>query len=518
MKNKEFKYTTIFSSELKPLVSEEKDKYLAMASLLEVGEFVPEIDTEKNVDLLPIAFNACVANRVNKNGDVISGETASEIYNSFINKPINLEHNRDRVVGTILTAGFSEFGTDRPLTEEEVKDIEGPYNITLGGIIWKIVSNELTDLIEETNDPTSEHYQKISASWELGFTEFHIVALEESEKNIENGEYFTDNERIEELKDNLLSFGGEGKLEDGRNIYRQVVGSVIPLGVGLTESPAAEVCGVAIKNEKEKEIEKNLSQNSENNVIEDTDYKQKDNNITMKIESLKDITEESVKTLTASSVSDFIEEQVKQASDKFVQERDAAETSLKDTEEKYEALNTESEQSKEQIEKLNSELGTLKDEIEAQKKEALFNERMASFDEEYELSDKDREVIASDIKDLDEDSFSSYSEKMSVLLRDKNKTTLAAKEEKEAEAGEEKENGNGDKEKKEDGKKGSPFAKAETVEEVEASEETQEVVDEALEEAEEVKDTVANTVETSESSTYDKYKNAFELDQFEIKY
>ena len=168
--------------------------------------------------------------------------------------------------------------------------------------------------------------------------------------------------------------------------------------------------------------------------------------------------------------------------------------------------------------------------MEAKKKEDAFNERMASFDEEYELSDKDREVIASDIKDLDEDSFSSYSEKMSVLLRDKNKATLAAKEEKEAEAGGApnngtpkdkrlKENGNGDKEKKEDGKKkGNPFAKAETVEEVEASEETQEVVDEALEEAEEVKDTVANTVETSESSTYDKYKNAFGLDQFEIKY
>ena len=113
---KDYKHSTIFSARLKSLVSEEKDKYLAMASLLEVGEFVPEIDTEKNIDLLPIAFNACVANRVNKNGDVICGGTAVDIYNSFINKPINLEHNRDRVVGTILTAGFSEFGTDRHLT------------------------------------------------------------------------------------------------------------------------------------------------------------------------------------------------------------------------------------------------------------------------------------------------------------------------------------------------------------------------------------------------------------------
>ena len=113
---KDFKYKTIFSSTIKPLVSEEKDKYLAMASLMQVGELVPEIDTEKEIDLLPIAFNAAVVNRVNKNGDVIDTKTAMAAYKSFINKPINIEHNRQRVVGTILTASFSEFGSDAPLT------------------------------------------------------------------------------------------------------------------------------------------------------------------------------------------------------------------------------------------------------------------------------------------------------------------------------------------------------------------------------------------------------------------
>ena len=55
-----YNYTATFSSILKPLVSEEKDKYLALASLMEVGNFIPNIDTEKNVDLLPVAFNAAV--------------------------------------------------------------------------------------------------------------------------------------------------------------------------------------------------------------------------------------------------------------------------------------------------------------------------------------------------------------------------------------------------------------------------------------------------------------------------
>ena len=196
---KKFKYKTVFSSVLKPLVSEEKDKYLALASLQEIKDFIPEIDTVENVDLMPVAFNAAVANRVNKNGDVIDSQTAIEIYKNFINKPINIEHNRERVIGTILTASFSEFGTDNPLTEDEAKAQKGPFNITLGGILWKLVNRNLANVIENSADPTSEDYMKISASWELGFNEYRVVILKGENKNIENGEVVEDLEEIERL-------------------------------------------------------------------------------------------------------------------------------------------------------------------------------------------------------------------------------------------------------------------------------------------------------------------------------
>ena len=183
---KKFKYKTIFSSEVKPLVSEEKDAYLALAALSSIGDLVPEIDTEKNVDLLPVAFNAFVANRVNKNHDVINTEAALSIANHFVNKPINIEHNRDKVIGTILTAGYSEFGTDNPLTEEQVKNMKGPFNVTLGGVIWKSVNEDVANLIEDSSDPTSENYLKVSASWELGFSEYQLVTMSSEDKNIEN--------------------------------------------------------------------------------------------------------------------------------------------------------------------------------------------------------------------------------------------------------------------------------------------------------------------------------------------
>ena len=48
------KYTTTFSSVIKPVVSEEKDKYLALASMVELEKFLPQVDVEKNVDFFDV--------------------------------------------------------------------------------------------------------------------------------------------------------------------------------------------------------------------------------------------------------------------------------------------------------------------------------------------------------------------------------------------------------------------------------------------------------------------------------
>ena len=244
---KKFKYTSIFSSTVRPLVSEEKDKYLAMASLVDIGDFIPDVNTSENIDLLPVAFNACVINRVNLNGDVINSDTALASYKYFVNKPIILEHQREKVVGCVLSAGFSEFGTDKPLTEEEVKGSDKPFNVTLGAVIWKVVNNDLADMIENSGDPSDENFMKISASWELGFSDFQIVQLPKGEKNTEDGVVISEEQLVEAMKNNLKAFGGNGYLDENTYIYRQVINKVVPLGIGLTESPAADVKGVATK-------------------------------------------------------------------------------------------------------------------------------------------------------------------------------------------------------------------------------------------------------------------------------
>ena len=500
MKDK-IKYTTVFSSEIKPIVSEERDKYLALASMIEVAKFLPDVDIDKQVDLLPIAFNAFVANRVNRNGDVVDTETAVAFYQDFKNKPINIEHNREKVIGTILTAGFSEFGTDKPITEEEASQLEGPFNVTLGGVIWKMVNKGISDLIEESADPSSGSYMKVSASWELGFTEYNLVLLEGNDKNIENGIVIDDEREVEALENKLKALGGEGKTADGKFIYRKVVGEVVPLGIGLTETPAADVKGLATEKtisfpEKEEtntfaEVDK-TSQIQQDIVINQNEEK------IMKIESIKDITDETLRQLSASAVSDYIESELKDASERFSADKHEVEVNLKEAQEKISSVSSEYDKLKADLDVVSEKLETLESEKTKKEAEELFNQRMASLDEAYVLADEDREVIAEQVKDLEEGAWESFAKRINVLLRDKSKETLAKKE---AEAKAEESEANEEQEEK-----------------TEESKASEDIVDEAIDRGEEDAEVVPASTNASESSTYDKYKNAFSVEQFDIKY
>ena len=473
-----FLYNTTFSSVLKPLVSEEKDKYLALASLAEVGGFIPNVDTEKNVDLLPVAFNAAVVNRVNRNGDVIDGLTALASYKDFINKPINFEHNRERIVGVILTAGFSEFGSDIPLTEDQAKDLKGPYNITLGGVIWKIANPNLATMIEDSSDSTSVNYQKISASWELGFNEYNLIVIEGESKNIEDGSEISDASEIETLKANLKTFGGSGKIDKSKSVYRKVIGNVVPLGIGLTETPAADVKGVAtIKiEEKQQPDEENISK------IENLDVNTLIDNKAMKITSLKDINDENLKQATASQISDLIEQELKTASEKFAVEKASVESQLKSTKESLDTLVANQDTLQKEISALKEALSA----AEAEKQKILasekFNERMSAFDAEYDLDAETRQILATEIAEMEDSAFAAFKDKMAVFMKSKKK---------------------GQKNDKKEDDKESKASVAQIVEEV-ADKAEKQVVD------------IPMTSSASQSSLFEKYKQAFDYDGFVV--
>ena len=529
--NKEFKYNSIFANlQIKPLISEEKDKYLSLASIDNLKRFLPEIDTDKNIDLLPIAFDACVVNRVNKNGDVVNSLTASEMLKNFVNKPINVEHDRTKVVGCILTASFSKFGDNQIITEDEAKEMKEPYYITLGGVIWKIINPQLSNLIEESNDPSSENYMNVSASWELGFNEYDLVLLNDNNKNLEDGTFVSDEKEKDKLKKNLKSFGGSGKIDKETSIYRQVLGNVIPLGIGLTSNPAADVQGVAVKSNEDSSLfdpksndqeadssninKNNISQNEENNVNEEGVIKR----IIMKIENINQITDELLKQVTASSVAEFIQDELKKASEAFVAEKSEKDTAIKAAQEKYESLSTESNKVKEELEKLKASLAQLEEEKAAKIKEEAFNVRMASLDEEYDLSDEDRQVLATDVKDLNDETFAAYKNKMAVLMKEKNKAAKKAAQEKMSKKDvkqdlQEDVKDKGVDENKEDKTGKMVKASVESTSEQSATE----VVDEVLDNSNVEKNSIANSTITAEVSLREKYSKAFGFEGFDIK-
>lgn len=248
---KEFPYTSFFSAHIRPVISEDKEPILSKIALAEIEKLIPNIDTAVNSDLLPVSMNSFVANRVNKNGDYVDGETAIAIAKYFVNKPINANHNRNTSLGVILTYGFSEFGTDKLLTEEQAKNLgKSPFNVVLGGVLWRLVNPKLVNFVEECGDYTSEHYMKISASWEVGFGNFGVGILPEGVKNTASANEILDESVVKNYSKSLKANGGDGKWGND-NIYRKILMPALPLGLGLTENPAGDVKGVIIGGEIE---------------------------------------------------------------------------------------------------------------------------------------------------------------------------------------------------------------------------------------------------------------------------
>jgi hypothetical protein len=357
--------------------------------------------------------------------------------------------------------------------------LKGPFNITLGGVIWKIANPNLADKIEESSDATSNKYQSVSASWELGFNDYNVVMIDGESKNIEDGALISDASEIESIKNNLRAFGGSGKLDKTKSIYRKVIGNVVPLGIGLTETPAADVKGIAtLKSEASVEIEQeNISKIDNLNVNTYNDNK------VMKIQSIKDITDESLKQATASQISDLIEQELKVASEKFAAEKATVEQSLKAANEKYDTLAAAQDTLQKEIAALKASLEAAESEKQAILANEKFNERMNAFDAEYDLDSETRQVLASDIAGLDDDSFAAYKNKMAVFMKNKKK---------------------GEKKEAPEGPKEAMSASA------------SEVIEQAAANGEKKTAVIPATSTASEDSLFNKYKQAFDYDGFVV--
>jgi hypothetical protein len=498
------------------------DFAVSQASLSNLKDFLPkDIDFSQNIDLLGVAFNAAVVNQFNKNDDGINAALASEVTKNFIHKPTNIEHKKENIVGHIISAGFSEYNNaNKILTTEEVSGMTDPFNIALGAVVYKQINKDFANLIERSVDPSDTMYQSISASWEVGFSQYDIAI---GSKNLKDAELI-DEKHMEEFKPLLKAYGGLGYTKDGAKVYRLLKGEIFPLGIGFTTKPAADVKGLFSEQKPNRTFNINDKRDAK------TYFDVKNNKISIKNHtSISQIEKSDVKIKKETNMDieqilaelkglliekKFSEEAVANMTQTFAE-------AIKKKDEEYRESLTKAQKEKEEASKEKEEMKTSVEKVKAELKEAVdkiqefenfkkqeeavarFNVRMETIDQEFDLDDEDRKVLASDLKTLgeDEEAFASFKDKVSVMWRHKSKEAKAEFE-KQVQARIEEE----------------VAKKLSTSKASEVTKTTEELSQEALEKAEASKETIPNNNQQSstQETMREKFAKAFSRENIQI--
>ena len=441
MNKSEFKYTATFPASTIYASADVNFLNISKASLDHLEELIPQdIDLKKNIDLVAVAFDAAVVNDFNKNGDGINSEAAIAVKDMFIHKPCNIEHQKEKVVGHVVSAGFSKYGGSENIQNVSPED-KSLFNISLGAVIYKTVSPDFSQMILDASDPEGDSYQEISASWEIGFNQYAIAIGE----NISSAEIITDPDQVEALSPNLKSFGGQGKLKDGRSVNRLITGDIYPLGIGFTNNPAADVKGVMVKSLEKKENLLDKEQKNNDNIVEEKSSLLKSETViqeeqtfflkTMeKQELLKDIEQLLSEKAAAKDFSDeaianitkVFHDAIREKSQEYVDQVEQAKAEKAEAETQKEELSKTLEDLNQKLQTAEEKISALEDEKLQQATQAAFDARMSAVEDLYELEDQDRKIIASEISELslEEEAFAEYQEKLAVVFKSKSKEYL----------------------------------------------------------------------------------------------
>jgi hypothetical protein len=422
----DYKYTAFFEASINACKINE-NSFISNASLENLDSLIPQgIDYETNIDLIGVSFNAAVVNMFNKNGDGMDTQTALAFTKNFLHKPTNIEHNKERIVGHIASAGFSSYKTNEILNSEEIGDKKDPFNIALGAVVYRSANKEFIDLIERSTDPSDALFQKISTSWEIGFTDYDLAV---GSNKLEDSRIVTDKKEIEELKKCLKAYGGTGKTKKGENIFRLIKGEIYPLGIGFTTSPAADVKGLYMKNDKEDKVNQNSKKVSQSQLIDVKNKKNKTMEFENVISELKDLlVEKKFSEEAVASMTSTFAEAIKQKDEQYRNDIELAKSEKESISKAHSELKESVDLIKNQLAEAQEKITSFEAEKNAEKIVACFNERMDIIDQKYALEDDDRAFLAGELKTIDteEQSFASFKEKLSILWKSKDKETKAA--------------------------------------------------------------------------------------------
>ena len=436
----------------------------ASMELEDLKSLLPDSEEIKNnPDLLYTCFNAAVINLINLNGDGITTEGAKILVESTKFKPMNIEHSREDIIGVITNYGFSSFGENKTLTEQELTN--DPFNLSLAAIVWKISNKAFYKFILDSQDEDSEVFKTVSTSWEVGFNSYKLAV---GSKDLRKAKIIDDEETVETYSRYLSSMGGKGFLPTGEEVYRIIGDDCRFLGCAFTTNPAAAVQGVLsvdyrdfeesseeeeeekeneepeeneeseedMENEMEEPEEEEIEGNTEPEVTELTETEasifienqdkislNKKNRVIvhMKYTNLDELIDH-LHEAAASDVRDFVVSQVEKSNDQFValkNEKAEKEQALENALANIKNFEDESQQ-------LRNEVSEMRASLKAQEDQAKFSERIESLKEQFDIDSAASKSVAKRIFGLSDEDFNEWLEDMKPLL--KSKSTAAVLE------------------------------------------------------------------------------------------
>lgn len=464
---KEYRYKTTFAAKILPIDSEKGQKIVSFASKnSNLSKLLPkDVNLTDNIGFQLFESEAFLVNVLNLNSDGVATAEGIKLKESAPLGFIDLEHERKNLIGVIVDSNYTDIKTGNQLSEADIKDTDNPFAVSITGIIWRAPNPDLADAIANINSKDSELKDEIYCSWEVMFDSFDLLIIDKNKFNFSEGKLISDQGEVEKLSKKLQCYGGSGMTDDGKKIGRVPIGDTVCLGVGLVNHPAGQLSPIVVEDTKEstanidvsidikdinnldKIIEKKILevlnnqrdltnlQNNENKisqaqkvVVNDISNK---NNLKMNIKNLAEVTDENIKDLKksdlevifASSTKDLLDSKIKEINDSYLGKLSEKDKAIEAAQKSSTDLSVKIQEISDKLSKASDNLDKMANENAQREQVEAFSARMESIENDFDLDDKQKEIVANKVKTLATDAdFTNYLAEIEVLLAAKKKS------------------------------------------------------------------------------------------------
>jgi len=135
---------------------------------------------------------------------------------------------------------------------------------------------------------------------------------------------------------------------------------------------------------------------------------------------------------SVASISSLVNQAIREKNEEYKQQLSSAKEEKANVEAQHQELSASVEEMKQKLEAAEDKIRQFEEDTQRQEALARFNARMEAVEQDYELSEADLKIVASEVKELDlaDEAFASYREKLAIVFAHKDKEHIQAEKEK----------------------------------------------------------------------------------------